>query len=82
MLVETASCASQDEGGIHGGKTVFKGIVDRNLRQVRTRVVPNITRVALQNAVLKNVDYSTKVYTRICRTLSILLPLLFETVSP
>ncbi|MFZ0135596.1 MAG: IS1595 family transposase [Candidatus Sulfotelmatobacter sp.] len=51
------------QGGIHGGKTVVQGILDRNLRQVRATVVPNVKRETLQNEILKNVKYGTKVYT-------------------
>jgi len=51
------------QGGIHGGKMIVQGILDRNLRQVRATVVPNGTREVLQNEILKNVKYGTKVYT-------------------
>jgi transposase-like protein len=51
------------KGGMHGGKTVVQGILDRNLRQVRAEVVPNVTRETLQNVLLKNVKYGSKVYT-------------------
>ena len=51
------------QGGMHGGKTVVQGILDRNLRQVRAQVVPNITRETLQNVLLKNIKYGSKVYT-------------------
>jgi transposase-like protein len=45
------------------GKTIVQGILDRNLREVRARVVPNVKRETLQNEVLKNVKYGTTVYT-------------------
>jgi transposase-like protein len=51
------------KGGIHGGKTVVQGILDRNLREVRATVVPDVKRETLQNQILKNVKYGTKVYT-------------------
>ena len=51
------------QGGIHGGKTIVQGILDRNLRQVRATVVPNVKRETLQNEILKNVKYGTKIYT-------------------
>ncbi|MGC2450449.1 MAG: IS1595 family transposase [Candidatus Sulfotelmatobacter sp.] len=51
------------QGGMHGGKTVVQGILDRNLRQVRAQVVPNITRETLQNVLLRNIKYGSKVYT-------------------
>src|SRR5437899_6139724 len=49
--------------GASTGKTIVQGILDRNLRQVRATVVPNVTRETLQNEILKNVKYGTKVYT-------------------
>jgi transposase-like protein len=51
------------QGGMHGGKTIIQGILDRNMRQVRATVVPNVKRETLQNEILKNVKYGTKVYT-------------------
>ena len=51
------------QGGIHGGKTIVQGILDRTLRQVRATVVPDVKRETLQNEILKNVKYGTKVYT-------------------
>src|SRR5437660_10566526 len=49
--------------GGNTGKTIVQGILDRTLRQVRATVVPNVTRETLQNEILKNVKYGTKVYT-------------------
>ncbi|MGB9205878.1 MAG: IS1595 family transposase [Terriglobales bacterium] len=48
--------------GGHHGKAVVQGILDRDLRQIRAKVVPNTTRETLQNEVLKNVKHGTKVY--------------------
>lgn len=45
------------------GKTIVQGIIDRNLREVRAKVVPNVKRETLQNEVLKHVKYGTTVYT-------------------
>lgn len=45
------------------GKTIVQGILDRNLRQVRASVVPNVARETLQNQILKNVKYGSTVYT-------------------
>jgi transposase-like protein len=50
-------------GGGITGKTVVQGILDRNMREVRAKVVPNTKRETLQAEVLKNVKYGTKVYT-------------------
>ena len=49
--------------GAATGKTVVQGILDRNLRQVRATVVPNVTRETLQNQILKNVKFGSTVYT-------------------
>jgi len=49
-------------GGITG-KTVVQGILDRDAREVRAKVVPNVKRETLQNEVLKNVKYGTTVFT-------------------
>ncbi len=48
--------------GGHHGKTIVQGLLDRDLRQVRATVVPNIKRETLQNEVLKNVRYGSTVY--------------------
>ena len=45
------------------GKTVVMGILDRNARQIRAQVVPNVERLTLQNAVLNTVEHGTNVYT-------------------
>ena len=49
--------------GPYKNKTIVQGILDRSLRQVRATVVPNVTRETLQNQILKNVKYGSKVYT-------------------
>jgi transposase-like protein len=45
------------------GKTVVFGILDRDLREVRARLVPNVNRDTLQAAVLKHVRYGSRVFT-------------------
>ena len=44
------------------GKAVVHGLLDRDLRQVRARVVPDVKRETLQNEVLKNVKYGSPVF--------------------
>ena len=44
-------------------KTAVIGMFDRESRQVRAKVVPNVKRETLQNEILKNVKYGSKVYT-------------------
>ena len=56
----------QARDGLKGGfvgKTAVHGILDRELRQVRAKVLPNIKRETLQNEILKNVTPFAKVYT-------------------
>lgn len=53
----------QAQGGYMGGKTVVQGIFDREARQVRAQVLPDMKRETLQNAVLDNVKYGSSVYT-------------------
>jgi transposase-like protein len=45
------------------GKVIVLGMLDREAREVRAKVVPNVKRETLQNEVLQNVKYGTKVYT-------------------
>jgi transposase-like protein len=45
------------------GKTVVVGMLDRDLRQVRASVIPNVKRETLQNEILSNVKYGSPVYT-------------------
>jgi transposase-like protein len=44
-------------------KTAVFGVLDRGLRQVRAKVVPDVKRETLQNAILDNVEHGSKVYT-------------------
>ena len=56
----------QARDGLKGGyvgKTAVHGMLDRELRQVRAKVMPNVKRETLQNAVLNNVTPFAKVYT-------------------
>jgi len=50
-------------GDIHIGKTAVIGMLDREAREIRTQVIPNIQRETLQNVILRNVKYGSKVYT-------------------
>jgi transposase-like protein len=40
-----------------------QGLLDRDAREVRAKVVPDVKRETLQNEILKNVKYGTTVYT-------------------
>jgi hypothetical protein len=52
----------EQKGGAQG-KTIVQGFLDRDLRQVRAKIVPNVLRETLQSEVLKEVKYGSKVYT-------------------
>jgi transposase-like protein len=45
------------------GKAIVMGIHDRNLRQVRAKVVPDVDRATLQDEILANVEKKSKIYT-------------------
>ena len=45
------------------GKAVVMGMLDRDLRQVRAKVVPNVKRETLQAEVMKAVKHGSRVYT-------------------
>ncbi|MFZ0914919.1 MAG: IS1595 family transposase [Candidatus Korobacteraceae bacterium] len=49
--------------GDHMNKTIVMGLLDRELRQVRAKVVPNVRRDTLQNEVLREVEHGSQVYT-------------------
>ncbi|HEY1986741.1 MAG TPA: IS1595 family transposase [Terracidiphilus sp.] len=59
-----AKVHARDEGNRHYvGKTAVFGVLDRELRQVRTKVVPDVKRETLQNEILNQVHRGSKVYT-------------------
>ena len=45
------------------GKTAVIGMLNRRTREIRTKVIPNVKRETLQNAILANVVYGSTVYT-------------------
>ncbi len=47
----------------HENKAAVLGILDRESRQVRAKVVPNVKRETLQKEILQNVKYGSAVYT-------------------
>jgi transposase-like protein len=53
----------QRRGDMYLGKTAVMGILDRGTREIRTKVIPNVKRETLQNEILKQVRYGSKVYT-------------------
>jgi transposase-like protein len=55
--------AQSGHAGGATGKAIVQGMLDRDLRQVRASVVPDIKRETLQNEVLRNVKYGSPVFT-------------------
>jgi transposase-like protein len=49
--------------GSNNGKTIVMGMLDRESRQVRAQVVPNVKRETLQNAILAEIAKGSTVYT-------------------
>lgn len=45
------------------GKTIVMGMLDRNMRQVRAMVIPNVKRSTLQEKILNHVEAGSKVIT-------------------
>src|SRR3984957_16912512 len=45
------------------GKTAVMGLYDRESRQVRAKVVPNVRRETLQNEILESIDEGSTIYT-------------------
>jgi transposase-like protein len=53
----------QRRGDVYLGKTAVIGMLDRVTREVRTKVIPNVRRETLQDAILDNVERGSKLYT-------------------
>jgi transposase-like protein len=60
---EISNCHKAQGFTRYPGKTVVQGILDRDIRQVRAKVVPNVKRETLQSEVLNNVHHGSRVYT-------------------
>jgi transposase-like protein len=45
------------------GKTIVMGMLDRDIRKVRAKVIPNTKRDTLQKEILNTIKYGSKVYT-------------------
>lgn len=56
--------ATQKGGvGPHGNKTIVQGMLDRDARQVRAIIIPDVKRETLQTQILDNVKYGSTVCT-------------------
>jgi transposase-like protein len=49
--------------GDHMNKTIVMGLLDRDVREVRAKVIPNVRRDTLQSEILREVCRDSKVYT-------------------
>ena len=59
--VKLAAIRSQHRlGDMYLGKTAVIGMLDRDAREIRRKVIPNIRRETLQNEILNNVEYGGK----------------------
>jgi transposase-like protein len=52
-----------EKRGGSSGKTVVQGFLDRELRKVRAKIVPNVKRETLQAEIMKEVERGTAIYT-------------------
>jgi len=50
-------------GDMYLGKTAVHGMLDRDTREVRCKVIPNVKRETLQNEILNNIAYGGRLYT-------------------
>ncbi|HEX6773841.1 MAG TPA: IS1595 family transposase [Acidobacteriaceae bacterium] len=62
-LAATKRSQGYATGVHHENKTAVLGILDRESRQVRAKVVADVKRETLQTQILKNVKYGSRVYT-------------------
>ena len=53
----------QRRGDMYVGKTAVHGLLDRETREVRCKVIPNVRRDTLQNEILNNIAHGSKLYT-------------------
>jgi transposase-like protein len=51
------------DGWERDNKTIVMGMLDRDTRQVRAKVIPDVTRLTLQGEILNRVSHAAKVYT-------------------
>lgn len=54
---------SMKQGVYADNKTVVMGMLDRETRQVRAKLIPDVTRETLQNEILREIDRGATVYT-------------------
>ncbi len=50
-------------GDMYVGKTAVHGMLDRDTREIRCKVIPNIRRETLQEEILNNIEYGSRLHT-------------------
>jgi hypothetical protein len=63
MYQERSNIPNWKATGKNPNKTAVQGILDRDARQIRAKVIPNVKRETLQNEILNNVSFGSKIYT-------------------
>ena len=58
-----AAIKGRSLAGDHMNKTIVMGLLDRDLREVRAKIVPNVRRDTLQSEILREVSPDSKVFT-------------------
>jgi transposase-like protein len=62
--VKLAAIRSQHRlGDMYLGKTAVHGMLDRDAREIRCKVIPNVRRETLQNEILDNIEHGSRLYT-------------------
>lgn len=60
---ELSKVAAWKQTTRYAGKTPIMGMFDRESRQVRAKVVPNVRRETLQNEILNNIHHGSSIFT-------------------
>ena len=63
MYQERSNIPNWKCGSKNPNKTAVQGILGRDARQIRAKVLPNVKRETLQNEILNNVEFGSKLYT-------------------
>lgn len=68
MYQERSKIRNWQCGSKNPNKTAVQGLLDRDARQIRAKVIPNVKRETLQNEILNNVEFGSKLYTDAANT--------------
>src|SRR6266700_6728359 len=62
MYQERSNTPNWKASSKNPNKTAVQGILDRDARQIRAKVIPNVKRETLQNEILNNVQFGSTLY--------------------